>query len=48
MDKDYKKELDNFFDEFVLEVIIDKKYLSLEQLKLLNQKPVLIPLDDPY
>lgn len=39
---------DNFFDEFVLEVIIDKKYLSMKQLKLLNQKPVLIPLDDPY
>ena len=39
---------DNFFAEFVLEVVIDKKYLSIEQLKLLNQKPIPISLDDPY
>ena len=31
---------DNYFDEFVLNVIIDKKYLSQEQLQLLEQEPV--------
>lgn len=31
---------DNFFEEFVLGVIIDKKYLSQEQLNLLEQEPI--------
>ncbi len=31
---------DNFFDEFVLSAVINKKYLSQEQLELLKQKPI--------
>ena len=31
---------DNFFNEFVLSVVIDKKYLTEEQLKLLEQEPI--------
>ena len=31
---------DNYFDEFVLNVIIDKKYLNKEQLQLLEQRPI--------
>ena len=31
---------DNFFDEFVLSVVIDKKYLSEEQIQLLAQEPI--------
>ena len=39
---------DNFFDDFVLEVIIDKKYLSEEQREILKQKPILFDLSEPF
>lgn len=39
---------DNFFEDFVLEVIIDKKYLSQEQLKMLKQEPILFDMDEPF
>ena len=39
---------DNFFDEFVLEVMIDKKYLTEEELALFKQKPILFDMDDPF
>ena len=39
---------DNFFNEFVLNVIIDKKYLSKEQLELLEQEPIEIEIDEPF
>lgn len=39
---------DNFFDEFVLSVIIDKKYLTDEQLKLLEQEPIEFKGEDPF
>ena len=39
---------DNYFDEFVLSVVIDKKYLSIEQLELLNQEPIEINIDEPF
>ena len=39
---------DNFFNEFVLNVIIDKKYLSKEQLELLEQEPIEIEVDEPF
>ncbi len=39
---------DNFFDEFVLSVVIDKKYLSQEQLQLLNQEPIEFEVEDPF
>ena len=39
---------DNFFDEFVLSVVIDKKYLSQEQLDLLKQEPIKFDVEDPF
>ena len=39
---------DNFFNEFVLNVIIDKKYLSKEQIELLEQEPIEIEVDEPF
>lgn len=39
---------DNFFENFVIEVIIDKKYLSKEQVNILNQKPILLDMTDPF
>lgn len=39
---------DNFFDDFVIEVMIDKKYLSKEQLELFNQKPILFEMNEPF
>lgn len=38
---------DNFFEDFVIETVIDKKYLSPEQLKLLDQKPIWFEADEP-
>lgn len=31
---------DNYFDKYVFDVIVDKKYLSSEHLELLNQEPI--------
>lgn len=39
---------DNFFNEFVLSVVVDKKYLSEKQLELLEQEPIKIEAIDPY
>lgn len=39
---------DNFFNEFVLCVVIDKKYLSEEQIKLLEQEPIEFDVRDPF
>ncbi len=39
---------DNFFNEFVLNVIIDKKYLSKEQLELLEQESIEFEVDEPF
>ena len=39
---------DNFFDEFVLSVVINKKYLTDEQLKLLEQEPIEFKGEDPF
>ena len=36
------------FDKFVLCVVIDKKYLSNEQLELLDQEPIEIHIDEVY
>ena len=37
---------DNYFDEFVFNVIIDKKYLTEEQLDLLKQAPIEYEIDE--
>lgn len=39
---------DNFFNEFVLSVVIDKRYLSQEQLQLLEQEPIEYEIEDPF
>ena len=39
---------DNFFDDFVFQVIVNKKYLSEEQLNLFGQIPILFEMDDPF
>jgi len=39
---------DNFFDEFVLSVVIDKKYLTQKQLGLLKQEPIEFEIEDPF
>lgn len=39
---------DNFFNEFVLSIVIDKKYLSKEQTELLRQKPVEFGNEEPF
>ena len=39
---------DNFFNEFVLSVVIDKKYLSENQLKLLEQEPIKFAVEDTF
>lgn len=39
---------DNFFNEFVLSVVIDRKYLSEEQLKLIEQKPIEFDIEDSF
>ena len=39
---------DNFFDDFVIEVMIDKKYLSKEQLELFRQRLILFDMNEPF
>lgn len=39
---------DNFFDSFVLEVVVDKKYLGEEQLKVLGEEPILFECTEPF
>ncbi len=39
---------DNFFNEFVLSIVVDKKYLSKKQLELLNQEPIEFEVEDPF
>ncbi len=38
---------DDWFDEYVYEVIINKKYLSDEIIKIFEQKPIHLPIWDP-
>ena len=45
--KGYWTMYDNWFDRYVFTVIIDKKYLAPEDLKLFDRKPKKIPAWDP-
>lgn len=36
---------DNYFDKFVMDVIINKRYLTEEQRELLNQEPIEYGID---
>ncbi len=38
---------DKWFDEYMFRLVANKKYLKPETLKLLNQKPILLPAWDP-
>lgn len=38
---------DDWFTEFVYEVVIDKKYLPEDVLNVLTQTPVVLPAWDP-
>ena len=38
---------DDWFSQFVYEVVVDKKYVSQEILDVRNQKPVVLPPWDP-
>lgn len=38
---------DNFFEEFVMEVVIHKKYLNESQLEMLKQEPIKFEINDP-
>ena len=39
---------DNYFDEFILQAIIGKKYLSKEQLEMFNQDAIEFEINDPF
>lgn len=38
---------DDWFSEFVYEVVVDKKYISKDILDVLQQSPVVLPAWDP-
>ncbi|MBP3548428.1 MAG: C1 family peptidase [Alistipes sp.] len=38
---------DEWFEEYMFRVVVDKKYIPAETLKLLDQKPVMLPSWDP-
>lgn len=39
---------DNYFNEFVLNIIVDKRYLNQKQLDSLNQKPIKFDIDECF
>ena len=39
---------DNFFNEFVLNIIVDKKYLSQEQQELIEQPAIEFDIEEPF
>lgn len=38
---------DEWFDEYVFEIVVDKKYLPEEVLQVLQQEAVMLPAWDP-
>jgi len=46
-DKGYLQMTDDWFSEFVYEVVVDKKYLPDEILAILNKDPKILPFWDP-
>ncbi len=46
-DKGYLLMTDDWFSEFVYEVVVDKKFLSQEVMDVLQQEPVVLPAWDP-
>jgi bleomycin hydrolase len=46
-DKGYLVMTDDWFSEYVYEVVVDKKYVPAEILAVLGQDPVVLPAWDP-
>jgi bleomycin hydrolase len=46
-DKGYMYMMDEWFDQYLFEIIVSKKYLSLELLNVLRTEPVVLPPWDP-
>ncbi|XP_021352899.1 bleomycin hydrolase-like [Mizuhopecten yessoensis] len=46
-DKGFNVMTDDWFSEFVYEIVIDKKHVPSEILDVLNQTPVVLPAWDP-
>lgn len=46
-DKGYFVMTDQWFDEFVYQVVVDPRFVSKEISDVLNQKPLVLPLWDP-
>lgn len=38
---------DDWFSEYVYEVVVDKKYLAPEVLEVMQQEPIVLPAWDP-
>lgn len=38
---------DDWFSEYVYEVVVDRKYLSADVLEVMQQEPVVLPAWDP-
>lgn len=38
---------DDWFSEYVYEVVVDKKFLAQDVLEVMNQEPVVLPAWDP-
>ena len=45
--KGYYAMYDNWFDRYVVRVVLDRKYVTPEILELLDTKPLLIPFTEP-
>ena len=46
-EKGYLVMTDDWFTEFVYEVVVDKKYVDADTLEILKQTPVVLPAWDP-
>jgi len=46
-DKGYMFMMDEWFDEYLYEVVVRKEYLSPEFLKILDTEPIVLPFWDP-
>jgi bleomycin hydrolase len=46
-DKGYLLMTQKWFDEFMFEVVVDKKYIPQEVMDVFQQKPVVLPAWDP-
>jgi bleomycin hydrolase len=46
-DQGYMFMLDEWFDQYLYEVVVRKEYLAPELLKILDSEPVVVPFWDP-